>query len=315
MTPQIVRVICEEGITLVPGDGTWFALHGDWGRSLAIGNGEEFLSRSGLRPIVISERLGSNEASDRLLRFSNRASFGISISEMVQQSLRVFPSFPACPGSHKALNVIYLLQALQYHCIQLCVHYSSICRSYSSIPIEPADRGHHGNFGMGSEPYFEFDALITAIRRTYDALRYLIWQFFGPKQGSLPTSLYKTVPLCESLPESLAALLSESWSSYGEEITTYRNCVQHYSPVNTQLSFIRMQKRDPGIWGAQVLIPDNPSAKSKARFSYAESRDALTYCWRAADEILRVSIAVLEAVHIDDAQRAVPADVPQAPRR
>lgn len=290
MSRQLIRVIGEGGITFTLQSGAWVAANADHGQHVRIDDLEGFLKHSGLQPILVTEQIGANMQRDLLLRVSSRSSFGLAISDAWQQSPHTFPAF------YKSLNVTYLLEAVQYHCIRLCNHYSSICSAYSSIPIEAPARSDVAFFQGRPEPYFEFDALITAIRRTYDALRYLIWQFFGPTQGSLPISLYKTLPLCKSLPKPLADVLSNSWKAYGEQITDYRDCVQHYSPIDFGMSSVRMQKREPGVWTASVLIPDNPSAKSRSAFVYSEARDALMYGWKAADEILRVSVAVLNAI-------------------
>jgi len=302
MSRQVARVIGEFGLTLVPSNGKWVAANADRGQSVVVADPGAFFSSSGLQPILVTEQLGSNSQLDLLLRASNRLSFGLAISDAEQRSFRAFSAL------YKTVNVIYLLEAVQYHCTRLCLHYSSICATYSSLPFDASGKGDVAIFQGRPEPYFEFDALVTAIRRAYDALRYLVWQFFGPGRGSLPISLYKTIPLCKALPASLADLISTSWKDYGEQITAYRDCVQHYSPIDFGLSSVRMQKREPGVWTVSVLIPDNPSAKSRSGFVYSESRDALRYGWKAADEILRVSSAVLEAIPIDDAQPVVAAD-------
>ncbi len=78
--------------------------------------------------------------------------------------------------------------------------------------------------------------LITSAKRTYDSLRYILWNVFGPGKGSVPNNLQKTVADCPRLPADLRRSLDESWSSYGAKMTDYRDCTQHYVPVTSQLA-------------------------------------------------------------------------------
>jgi hypothetical protein len=59
-----------------------------------------------------------------------------------------------------------------------------------------------------------------------------------------------------------------------------------------------MQKLDNGTWIAQMIIPDNPSAKARAQFTYDKMRDALSYGWEVATEVLEFAEAISEAIAV-----------------
>ena len=98
--------------------------------------------------------------------------------------------------------------------------------------------------------------------------------------------------------KELAERLASSWSTHGEQVTDYRDCIQHYVPVDFPNSSIHMQKLDNGTWTAQMIIPDNPSTKARAQFTYDKMRDALSYGWEVATEVLEVAEAISEAIAV-----------------
>jgi hypothetical protein len=85
---------------------------------------------------------------------------------------------------------------------------------------------------------------------------------------------------------------------HGEQVTDYRDCIQHYVPVDFPNSSIHMQKLDNSTWTAQMILPDNPSAKARAQFTYDKMRDALSYGWEVATEVLEVAEAISEAIAV-----------------
>lgn len=55
-------------------------------------------------------------------------------------------------------------------------------------------------FGSQHEPYYEFEALVTSVRRAYDSARYILWKEFHTGKGSTPSSFCDTLKLCKSIP-------------------------------------------------------------------------------------------------------------------
>lgn len=199
-------------------------------------------------------------------------------------------------------NVIYTVEALSYHCRRLAECYSGICRDYADHVLSRLPDGSEleasGYGGYDEKPHYEFDALVTAARRSYDVMRYLLWNYFGSGGGSVPASFYRTLPLCTKLLPSLSSRLQQSWSQFGVKLTDYRDCIQHYVPIGpgSDSSHVQMTKLQGVAWSTSFYIPDNPEAKSKKHFRYTSSLDALTYGWQLATEVLGIVLLVFDAV-------------------
>lgn len=135
---------------------------------------------------------------------------------------------------YDALAVQYIAGAIVHHVGGLVRAYEAVCDAFkeiSSIPNATLER--RAMFGSRPEPYYEFDALLSAVRRAYDSCRYVLWKCFGPAQGSLPRSFEKVLPFCERLEPKVRETLQASWSTWGTRVTEYRDCVHHYVPVDS----------------------------------------------------------------------------------
>jgi len=288
--PQSVRVIYERGITARIIGTEWHVMNLMGGRSERIDRPALISERYGVKPVVVIKRISRDKTIDLLLRKTTQAPFGLEITDVTQKVPKISSVF------FKGHNLIYLLEAVQYHCMQLARHYSRICKRFSEIPGDESNDCDSALFSGAPEPYFEFDSLVTAVRRAYDSCRYLLWQYFGAAGENMPGSIDATLRLCSTLPPHLSERMKTSWSIYGEEVKEYRDCIQHYVPLDFGLSTIKMEKLDQGPWSARVLIPDNPSARSVEKFLYDKNRDALTYGWEVSNEILEVAMVLLEAI-------------------
>ena len=209
-----------------------------------------------------------------------------------------FFSLPKAHAAHSSADrqhkSQYVLGALEYHCTLLAESYAEAAKHYTDL-IQPIDREHeYATFGGRGGEYYEFDALVTACRRAYDSLRYIVWRCFGAN-GSMPSSFYRTIRACPKLPKDLLERCERSWQHFGIPITAYRDCIQHYCPIDFGLSYVTMV-RVCGIWTSHVRIPDNPEARSRFAFLYLNNLDALTFSWEAASEVLALSGEIIEAI-------------------
>lgn len=288
-----ISLIYERGITIRVVGSAWHIANIFGERPEQVSHPSVVTERYGVRPVVMTVpcSIGKENTHDILLCMTGTSSFAANVMEISEHMMPIFHAF------HKQLNLIYLLRAVQYHSIQLARQYSEICSRFSDVRSKNPLDGDNCLFQGEPEAYFEFDALITAIRRTYDSCRYMLWQFFGPANQHVPISFYKTLPLCTSLPKQLSERLSSSWETYGKDVTDYRDCIQHYAPLDFGLCSIQMEKIDNRIWTARVFIPDNPSSKSRSKFLYSKERDALTYGWELANEILEVASALMNVIN------------------
>ena len=139
-------------------------------------------------------------------------------------------------------------------------------------------------------------ALITAARRTYDALRYVLWKAFGPGGPDTPSNFKKTLSACNKLPTDLKSTLETSWDLYGEKMTAYRDCVQHYVPVTFGMQTASMERVSGGIWSVRLRLPDNPEGRSQPAFKFEKNLDALTYGWELANEVMNVATTVFARI-------------------
>jgi|LakMenE18May11ns_1017448.scaffolds.fasta_scaffold9769790_1 hypothetical protein len=194
-----------------------------------------------------------------------------------------------------SLNVQHTAGAIIYHCQQLALAYTRICDNAHEIILGEGEQ-EDLSFGNQSEPYYEVEALITASRRTYDALRYILWKSFGPGGKDTPSNFLKTLAACEKIPYALRVLLADSWERYGKKMTAYRDCIQHYVPVTYHLQTATMKQISGSVWTVTLRIPNNPEKKSQKAFDFSDNLDALTYCWELADEVFRVAAEVFTSI-------------------
>lgn len=198
---------------------------------------------------------------------------------------------------YDAFALQYLSGALVHHIAGMVGTYERVCDSFKELEvILGAKREGQQIFSNQPEPYYEFDALLGVVRRSYDACRYPLWKCFGPTKGHVPRSFERVLPLCDRLDPGTRNALEESWRAWGVTVTEYRDCVHHYVPVDFGVASLSMQQPVPGVWSALARIPDNPRARSKSQFVYCEGLDALSFGWRAATEASRVLGMVSAAV-------------------
>lgn len=290
---NIIRIVYEKGVEArLHEDGKWrFSSNPNRNKTVGI---KDLKQEYGLNPILIAERFKGwqNQITERtflLLPGANKL-YELEASDLISSVPPRFPTY------EKGLNIQYIIEAVNYHCKNLVEQYALIARRYSEIIIRFKSEGdRRGLFQGRSEPYFEFDALVTVIKRAYDSTRYVVWELFGPKNSSIPSSFYRTIQSC-SIPIELKERLEKSWNTVGEKLTDYRDCIQHYSPIYFGLTSVHMNKIDDGPWSVSVLIPDNPKARSMSKFKFEKNIDALDFGWKSAAEILDISSLILEAI-------------------
>ncbi len=301
--PKIVRVVFERGVEVRLGPDRKWHCQSTKAPAQAVFDIRAHVKNSyGFRPILITERVPSfgNQQSDMTsLLLPDGRRYDLIETQLYQRSMSVHRI------RREAINVSYMLQAIGYHCRQLAESYSTICREFSRFPLSE-DEGDRALFGNQTEPYHEFDALVTAVRRTYESLRYIIWKVFSGT-GSTPSSFPKTIQACTRLPSDLRACLDQSWAQVGNRAKDYRDCLQHYVPLAPGMSSVHMQRLPGGVWYVSAFLPDNPEAQSGQSFRYDGQIDACTYGWGLVSEVISVVTMVVEAV-----QRARMWDAPGA---
>lgn len=275
-------VAFERGIVLRPDRKKWFA-HSPSGK-LAVEVSPDQVAKT-YRPVMVRYRTkGTSSTFDLMMR--PQGGF-----------VRLVQVLDATAFWYDLMTLQYLFGALVYHVSGLTSTYERVCiQSKEMQKVFGLTKGESALFGGQSEPYYEFDALLSGVRRSYDACRYPLWKCFGQTQGSIPSSLEKVLPRCSRLDEKTRADIEQSWQTCGKTITDYRDCIHHYVPLDFGNSSVAVEEVLPGIWSAMARIPDNPSSRSKRQFTFSKELDALTYGWHAAAEASRVLRLVVAAV-------------------
>jgi hypothetical protein len=292
---SVTRIIFEKGIEV--GSGRNSLKRADDGSTFA----EMFAQiweRYKVRPILLTETIptfgGSPRERHTVLTLNGRKQLNVLVSSL--QLPQGLPEKNYVSLLRATMNIQYVAAALVYHCQELALLYSQICDTAIRLSQELPIEGNGFTLQDQSDSYHEFDALITAARRTYDALRYILWPVFGSAGSQTPRNFPKTIEACNRLPEMLRDILSRSWSSHGEKLTDYRDCIQHYVPVTFGIETAWLQKLDGGTWSVLLRIPDNPEARSQRKFRFAGGLDALTYGWELANELIGVAAEILGAI-------------------
>jgi hypothetical protein len=195
-------------------------------------------------------------------------------------------------------SLMFLLDALIYHSERLALHYVDTVADHIRFP-------HHSErdwaMAAGNEAFFEFDALVTAAIRALDSTRNLIWRAYG-QNGSVPSSLRRTIKSCQRLPDSVKERVSHIWDNRLTHAKEYRDCIQHYVAVGSS-SWAKLTRIDDLIWTLSLRIPDNPEVKAATKFTYDRGLDAMTYAWELVTDVIGLAVLFVETTLLDDTNR------------
>lgn len=312
------RIIYEKGVEICrQPDGHWYYPSAD-GEDRFVNeiSPTGVHATFGLKPIVLEAVAGSHhsttlllpsvESIDEILMAEGPALFtlppdhwfDIRIEDLFRKMVEVEINITT------AETVAYILRSVSHHCQRLAEDYSHIRRDFSAIERPPSERKTDKVlFSANYSPWFEFDALVTAVRRAYDSTRYILWSAFG-NNGGCPNSFARTYTRCHQLPSYLKEKLDTSWNKHGVKITDYRDNVQHYANMDFGMGSVEMVLINDFLWGTNVLLPDNPEAQSRKKFQYKKRVDAITYGWEIACEVLDVASGIVAAVEKQRASEA-----------
>ena len=271
---------------------------------------EGVCSAFGLKPIFIEAvsdamhdttlLLPSVESIDKILMADGPAFFtlpqdcwfDVRIEMLFSKMLEIGISITA------AEKVAYIPRSVSYHCRKLADNYSLVRSDFSAMQrLDRESKSGEVLFSANCCVWFEFDALVTAVRRAYDSTSSILWNVFG-NRVDCPDAFYETYPKCERLPKYLRDRLEGSWKKVGMRVTSYRNNVQHYANMEFGMCSVKMIPMNDFLWGMKVLIPDNPEVRSRNKLQYKEEVDALSYGWKIACEVLDVISSIIDAVEL-----------------
>lgn len=288
---DIIRVVFQGGIELTRMNGAYLASNClPPGKLLFQSLAEAKARLYPLRRILVTQCDSQGQQFTILLRNDGRTTFAGSISGLMNRPLSVDSIFPV-------YNLAYLVGAVGYHCQRLAELYIQITASFIHILQIPGNTftSDSKSFGYQQEPYYEFDSIISAARRSFDSMRFPLWKCFGAGRGSIPRSLASLLESALALPERLRCRLNQTWQRVGIPLTEYRDCIQHYVPVDFGMVLAHMELLPVDLWSTRIFIPDNPGVRSKELFTYTRRIDALEYSYEVANELLDLTVEVVNA--------------------
>lgn len=143
-----VQIIYEKGITTRKIGTEWHLLNVDGMGTISVKKPEiDFgnfgtlvdLTTYGVSPIVMTTRYfrrdGSSHDSDSLLLKAPHTIYRAYITSIEQATLKqvIAMAVDVRLLREKVFDITYLLKSVEYHCIQLCKHYASICELYYEV--------------------------------------------------------------------------------------------------------------------------------------------------------------------------------------
>lgn len=173
-------------------------------------------------------------------------------------------------------DVRYCVLAMLYHMDHVVNRYVSKCRLFESDPhLKTAIRGNVDD----PQLFFEVDALISSARRVYESIRKVLWKYYKSGSESRWRSI-RTALVDDQIPAGIRNSMNESWSTVGEKLTAYRDCVTHYDPLTNGQPTCWMEPIGDR-WGMTVKLPSNPES-GRWSYDFSTGPDALQYCHAVA---------------------------------
>lgn len=251
----------------------------------------DFRMQYGLRPIIAKMR-GASGFSLVFPACTGRF-LNVQVSELHQLIAKNAANYFQITRS-----LMFLLDAVIYHTERLAAHYVDTVAAHRQ---SPPHTDWDWAMATSNEAFFEFDALVTAVIRALDSTRNLVWRAYG-QNGSVPSSLRRTVNCCERLPNSVKERVENVWDNRLTHAKEYRDCIQHYVAVGAG-SWAKLTYIDDLFWTMSVRIPDNPEAKAATKFTYDRDLEAMTYAWELTTDLIGIAVLFIETTLLDNPQR------------
>lgn len=290
----MLKIVCENGITIEELDGKWNLLSTKTQKLL--NNPEEFLNTLKIRPVLLETEKQNfiflKGAPSTLLELQP-----LNLSQLVFSGA-LMVDLAKINLTH-SINMNYVVGAVVYHCKRLAILYSQITQEYpKSVNLhnenDPSDP-YSEQFWASNRPapFYEIEALITSGKRAFESMRYVIWNDIGKNRTHPPKGFFTTLNQCNNLPNPLKTRLAHSWENFGKKVSNYRDCIQHNFPMSKGWSNLKMDRLKGGIWKCSALLPDKGNAASPDLFTYNLEIDGLTYGWELTNEIIEIANHIL----------------------
>lgn len=183
----------------------------------------------------------------------------------------------------------YCVRATLYHLNRLVDLYVRLTQIFErKHPPGTAIRGNTGD----PRVFYEIDAFLGAARRVYESIKDVLWKHYHcPNATGKWPSIRRVFKSPHEIPPLFISKLDHSWSTFGEKLADYRNCVAHYDPLNDGGTTCWMNWHG-NRWGMTIKLPANPDKKSRRTFDFESGPEALSYCHSMACHLVELCEAL-----------------------
>lgn len=242
------RIVFEHGVTAVK-DSAWRCICADEGAEVPLA---AITQTNRLSPVLVELENPSPDPIVLLLP-NDQCLLPNTQSRMLDIEIQLHELLPQLATDGKQsefLSVVYTAANGVYHCKRMAESYATIVSRFAARPLVDSERVI---FSDNPEPFFEFDALISAAMRTLDALRRPLWRLYG-NPGSVPSSFKKTVDACKRIPDSL------------KQISRNRGASVLHTQRNIATAFSTMYRRVQSV--AMRMFNENPRGFGRCRHGF-----------------------------------------------
>jgi hypothetical protein len=157
-----VRIVYEHGVAVQrSADGAWYFESAEKQFSLSPIAPDDVAKHYELRPIVYTTQLpDGNDMASLLSQTKGKLPLDGELSKLAEGDWRNEAIL------HEIFNLRYVFGAIIHHCKRLADVYSGVCSRFAHVTRKGRD-SDKVIYGPQLEPYYEFDALITAAKRLY----------------------------------------------------------------------------------------------------------------------------------------------------
>ena len=275
---QFDEVIFERGISIKRYEnGAWRYLNSQ--QSLRVSNPGNVLSSLGVRPVLAEGRHDSGRVSFLLPSTKGH------LLDIYRDELTLPNPLP------------FMMDAMLHHCSALAKLYAETC-SHHVDALPQNNTGVSPSFGkddrsVGIElaaPFFLLDALLTSLIVGYETIRQPIWKAHASGK-EMPRS-FAEMAASEKLSPAVRKRLQLSRDTGYLPAKRIRHCIHHHLDIASS-AWCRVNNGSLSLWSLTVRLPDNPTQKSAAAFTFDQELDALSVAWESVSEFFALTDTLL----------------------
>ena len=275
---QFDRVTFERGICIERDlNGAWRYLNSR--QPIAVSNPGNVLASLGVRPVLAEGRHESGRVSFLLPSTKGH------LLDIYRDELTLPKPMP------------FMMDAMLFHCSTLTKAYADACIRFvdaspkNSAGVETSSgRSENPVVIELAAPFFQFDALLTTLIIGYEAIRQPILKVHA--SGKETTRSFADIATTGKLSSAIQKRLQLSRDNCYLPAKRFRHCIHHHLDIAPS-SWCRFENKFLSLWSLKVGLPDNPTQKSAAAFTFEKELDVLTVAWEYVSEFFALADTML----------------------